>query len=198
MQSQAITIFKNSTILVVFRRHVCRRRRRILSDFLVRQLHSIEFYCRGLGRRRGHSQFRSGHGVGANRMGYVLHQRHLKSLVFFSAVAGIGGDTVFSHPEQSVAVFCLVVSGRRSYSAVLAEHSKSLCGLFAGNRCHHVVYLVILRRSAWLRIFYLVNGLHRQPQCRLSTAFYLVPACYLILAALIGYDWYQHGNYANS
>ena len=26
----------------------------------------------------------------------------------------------------------------------------------------------------------------------LSRAFYLVPACYLILAALIGYDWHRY------
>lgn len=198
VQSQAITILKIPRFWLFFAAMFVAGGGEFCLTFWCASYIQLNFIAAAWAGGVGTASFAAGMVLGRTGWGYVLHQRHLKSLVFFSAVAGIG-----------VTLFFPILSNLWLFFALLFLAGVATAPFWPSIQSHCVdclpatdaTMLYILLSCAGVPgcgFFTWLMGYIANHSAGLSTAFYLVPACYLILAALIGYDWYQHGNYANS
>lgn len=136
----------------------------------------------------GTACFASGMMLGRTGWGYLIKQHQLKALVVFSALAGTA-ITLFFPVLTHLWIFfgLLFLSGIatapfwpsvQSYSADRLPRTDTTM-LFILLSCAGVPGCGFF---TWL-MGYIGN------QSGLSDAFYLVPACFITLALLIGYDW---------
>jgi fucose permease len=136
----------------------------------------------------GTAYFAVGMVLGRTVSAYLLHQKHLCGLIVFSAIAGTGITLLLPLTTHITPFFWLLfLSGIatapfwpsvQSYSADRLPHVDTTM-LFILLACAGVPGCGV---ATWL-MGYIGN------QGGLTKAFYLVPACYLILVLLIGYDW---------
>lgn len=137
----------------------------------------------------GTAFFAGGMVLGRTGWGYLIKQHQLKHLILWSAIAGTIITVFFPLLTNLWVLFgMLFLSGVatapfwpsvQSYSADrLPQMDKTM--LFILLSCAGIPGCGIF---AWLM------GYIGNQAGDLRNAFYLVPACYIILAALIGYDW---------
>ncbi len=140
----------------------------------------------------GTACFAIGMVFGRSFWGYWLKQRHLKALIVFSALAGTL-ITMFLPLTASLWLFFLLLFLAGIATAPFWPSIQSCCAdqlpqtdttmLFILLACAGVPGCGV---ATWLM------GYIGNQNGGLGKAFYLVPACYLILALLIGFDWYAH------
>lgn len=140
----------------------------------------------------GTACFAAGMVVGRTGWGYIIKQNQLRKLIVFSALIGSFLTLFFPILTNIWLMFGLLFLAGvatapfwptiQSYCADCLPGSDTTM-LFILLSCAGVPGCGFL---AWL-MGYIGNR-----SGGLSSAFYLVPACYLILAALIGYDWRRH------
>lgn len=139
----------------------------------------------------GTAFFAAGMVVGRTGWGYVIKQHQLRNLVVFSALVGTL-VTLFFPVLTNLWLFfgLLFVAGVATapfWPSVQSYCADCLPGtdttmLFILLACAGIPGCGVL---TWLMGYIGNHG-------GLSGAFYLVPACYVVLAALIGADWYLH------
>ena len=138
----------------------------------------------------GTACFASGMMIGRTGWGYLIKQHQLKALIFFSALVGTAITLFFPVLTHLWLFFGLLLLAGiatapfwpsvQSYSADRLPDLDTTM-LFILLSCAGVPGCGFF---AWL-MGYIGN------RSGLSDAFYLIPACFLTLAFLIGYDWYS-------
>jgi fucose permease len=126
--------------------------------------------------------------AGRTGWGYLIDQHHLRRLLIYSALAGAGISLAFPVLTNLWVFFGLLllvgIATAPFWPSIMSYCDDQLPGtdttmLFVLLSCAGVPGCGVF---AWLMG---VIGDHYG----LSRAFYLVPACFLVLAALIGIDW---------
>jgi len=137
----------------------------------------------------GTACFAAGMVLGRTCWGYLIRQDQLRSLIVWSAVGGTLVTVVFPIVTSLRALFGLLflagIATAPFWPSVQSYASDRL------PRTDTTVLFILLSCAgvpgcgafAWLM------GYVGDHFGGLRSAFYLVPACYLILAAIIGYDW---------
>ena len=137
----------------------------------------------------GTACFAAGMALGRTCWGYWLRQDQLKALIVYSALAGTV-VTLFLPVLTSLSLFLILLFLTGIATAPFWPSVQSYCG----DRLPQAdtTMLMILLACAGIPgcgvATYLMGYIGDQSG-GLGKAFYLVPACYLILALLIGYDW---------
>lgn len=139
----------------------------------------------------GTACFAGGMVLGRTGWGYLINQHQLKHLIVWSALAGVAITVLFPYLRNLNVFFVLLfLSGIatapfwpsiQSYSADRLPSTDTTM-LFILLSCAGIPGCGIF---AWL-MGYLSNQ-----SGDLSASFLLVPACYLTIAILIGYDWWR-------
>ena len=139
----------------------------------------------------GTACFAGGMVLGRTGWGYLIKQHQLKCLIVWSAVAGVLITLFFPVLTNLWLFFALLFLAGiatapywpsvQSYCADRLPHTDSTM-LFILLSCAGIPGCGV---ATWL-MGYIGNR-----NADLSNAFYLVPGCYIILAALIGYDWWR-------
>jgi MFS family permease len=136
----------------------------------------------------GTALFAAGMVAGRTGWGYLIDQHHLRRLLIYSALAGAGISLAFPVLTNLWVFFGLLllvgIATAPFWPSIMSYCDDQLPGtdttmLFVLLSCAGVPGCGVF---AWLMG---VIGDHYG----LSRAFYLVPACFLVLAALIGIDW---------
>lgn len=137
----------------------------------------------------GTAYFAVGMVLGRTVSAYLLHQKHLRGLIVFSAIAGTA-ITLLLPLTTHISLFFLLLFLSGVATAPFWPSVQSYCSdrlpqvdttmLFILLACAGVPGCGV---ATWLMGYIGNQG------GGLTKAFYLVPACYLILALLIGYDW---------
>lgn len=147
----------------------------------------------------GASEFKGGLGVaffaagmvfGRTGWGYLLKQHHLNVLIVLSALAGTV-ITLFIPMLTSLWLFFIFLFLSGIATAPFWPSTQSYCA----DRLHEndTTMLFILLSCSGVpgcAFFAWFMGFIGDRAGGLNTAFYLVPACYFILALLISYDWF--------
>ncbi len=139
----------------------------------------------------GTACFAAGMVLGRTGWGYLIKQHQLRNLIFWSALAGIAVTLPFPFLENLYILFVLLFLAGVA-TAPFWPSVQSYCA----DRLPETdtTMLFILLSCAGIPgcgVFTLLMGYIGNRTGDLSTAFYLVPFCYLTLAVLIGYDWWR-------
>jgi fucose permease len=135
--------------------------------------------------------FSAGMFIGRTGWGYLLHQHHLKQLIFYSAIAGAIITFIFPITTNLWLILILLfLSG-----IATAPYWPSIQSYSADQMPHvDTTMLFILLAGAGIPgcgFFTWLMGFVGNHTNGLATAFYIVPACYIVLAAIIGFCWYN-------
>lgn len=139
----------------------------------------------------GTACFAGGMVVGRTGWGYLIRQHQLKQLIVWSALAGTVITLLFPFVRNLWVLFGLLFLAGIA-SAPFWPSVQS----YGADRLPETdtTMLFILLSCAGVPgcgVFTWLMGYVGDRTGNLGTAFYLVPACYLTLAALIGYDWWK-------
>ena len=133
----------------------------------------------------GTAFFAAGMVVGRTGSGYLLHQRHLRSLVLYSALAGVAVTAVLPW-ITSLWLFCavLLLAGVATapYWPSIQSHAVDCLD---GADSTMVFILLSCAGVPGCGFFTWLMGFIGDRLGSLTDAFLLVPACYLLLAGLI-------------
>ncbi len=140
----------------------------------------------------GTAFFAAGMVLGRTGWGYIINQHQLKHLIVYSALAGTLITLSFPVLTNLWLFFGLLFLAGIA-TAPFWPSVQSYCA----DRMPDVdvTMLFILLSCAGVPgcgFFTWLMGYIANNTDGLSVAFYLVPICYIILAALIGVDWYRH------
>ena len=139
----------------------------------------------------GTACFAGGMVLGRTGWGYLIKQHQLKHLIIWSALAG--ALLTLSFPRLSnLYVLCGLLLLAGIATAPFWPSLQSYCA----DRLPEAdtTMLFILLACAGIPgcgVFTWLMGYIGNQTGNLSMAFYLVPACYLTLAMLVGYDWWK-------
>ena len=141
----------------------------------------------------GTAFFAAGMVLGRTGWAYFIKQHQLKNLIVFSAIAG-SAITVFFPILTSLWPFFTLLFLAGIATAPFWPSVQSYCADRMPKTDTTMLFILLSCAGipgcgvfTWL-MGYIGN------HAGLDKAFYLVPFCYLILAALIGYDWYRSHN----
>ncbi|MEN6385445.1 MAG: MFS transporter [Phycisphaerales bacterium] len=136
----------------------------------------------------GTASFSAGMIVGRFGWGYLLHQHHLKQLIFYSALAGTAITLLFPVITSFWFFFILLfLSGIAS--APFWPSVQSYCSDCIPKADTTMLFILLSCAGVpGCGFFTWLMGLIGN-HAGLSVAFYIVPACYIILAAIIGFAW---------
>ena len=142
----------------------------------------------------GTACFAGGMFVGRTGWGYLIKQHQLKQLVVFSALAGTLITLLIPFLTTLWVLFILLFMAGIA-SAPFWPSVQS----YGADRLHETdsTMLIILLSCAGIPgsgFFTWLMGYIGDQTGDLRTAFYLIPACYITLAAIIGFDWYAGRN----
>jgi MFS family permease len=139
----------------------------------------------------GTACFAGGMVLGRTGWGYLIKQHQLKHLIFWSALAGVLITLPFPWLSNlyvlCVLLFLAGIATAPFWPSVQSYSADRLPGT-------DTTMLFILLSCAGVPgcgFFTWLMGYIGNQAGDLRVAFYLVPACYLILAALIGFDWWR-------
>ncbi len=139
----------------------------------------------------GTACFAAGMFLGRSGWGYLIRQHQLKQLIVWSALAGVLVTLPFPFLDN-LYVLCVLLFLSGIATAPFWPSIQSYCTDRLPEADTTMLFILLSCAGVpgcgvftWL-MGYLGNQLGG-----LSGAFYLVPSCYLILAALIGYDWWR-------
>jgi fucose permease len=135
----------------------------------------------------GTALFAGGMVIGRTGAGYFVHQNHLKHLIVGCALVGTAVTLLFPHIESLWVMFVLLFFA----GLATAPFWPSVQGYSIDRlpKLDTTMLLVLLSCAGvpGCGVFTWLMG-YVGDYAGLATAFYLVPACYVILAALIGWD----------
>ncbi|MHB9133768.1 MAG: MFS transporter [Armatimonadota bacterium] len=139
----------------------------------------------------GTACFAGGMVLGRTGWGYLIKQHQLKQLIFWSAIAGTL-ITLFFPLVASIWVLFALLFAAGIATAPFWPSVQSHCT----DRLPQAdtTMLFILLSCAGIPgcgVFTWLMGYLGDHAGGLRVAFYLVPACFLVLALLIGYDWWR-------
>lgn len=139
----------------------------------------------------GTACFAGGMVLGRTGWGYLLKQHHLRGLIVWSAIVGTL-ITVFLPMVTSLSVLFVLLFLAGIATAPFWPSVQS----YSADRMPRTdtTVLFILLSCAGVPgcgVFTWLMGYIGDHAGGLRAAFYLVPACYITLAALIGYDWWR-------
>lgn len=139
----------------------------------------------------GTACFAGGMVLGRTGWAVIMKQHHLKQLIFFSALTGIG-ITIFIPATTSLWILFVLLFLSGIATAPFWPSVQSYCADRLPN-CDTTMLFILLSCAGvpGCGVFTWLMGFIGNATVDLSTAFYLVPACYLTLALLIGADWLQ-------
>ena len=137
----------------------------------------------------GTACFAAGMVLGRTGWGYLIKQHQLHLLIVFSALAGMAITLAFPILTNLWLFFGLLF-----FAGVATAPFWPSVQSYCADRLHETdkTMLFILLSCAGIPgcgFFTWLMGYIGNLSCGLSGAFYLVPACYLVLALLIGCEW---------
>lgn len=145
----------------------------------------------------GTACFAGGMVLGRTGWGYLIKQHQLKHLIFWSALAGVLITLPFPW-LSNLYVLCVLLFLAGIATAPFWPSVQSYCAdRLPGTDTTMLFILLSCAGVPGCGFFTWLMGYIGNQAGDLSVAFYLVPACYLILAALIGFDWWRSAAKAN-
>lgn len=142
----------------------------------------------------GTACFALGMVLGRTGWGYLLHQRHLRALIVWSALVGTGLTVLLPRIVQLGPFFGLLFLVGTA-TAPFWPSVQSTCAEELPQTDSTLLFILLACAGVpGCGIATFLLGYLGNQTGDLSRAFYLVPACYLLLALLIGWDSYvlQH------
>ena len=137
----------------------------------------------------GTACFAGGMVVGRTGWGYLIRQHQLKQLIVWSALAGTVITLLFPFVRNLWVLFGLLFLAGIA-SAPFWPSVQSYCADRLPETDTTMLFILLSCAGVpGCGVFTWLMGYVGDRTGNLGTAFYLVPACYLTLAALIGYDW---------
>lgn len=139
----------------------------------------------------GTAFFAAGMVLGRTGWGYIIKQHQLKHLIVFSALAG----TLITLPFPTLTnlwLFFILLFFAGVATAPFWPSVQSYC-TDRMPECDTTMIFILLSCAGvpGCGFFtFLMGWIGNGPE-GLGRAFYLVPGCFLILAAIIGYEWYE-------
>ncbi len=140
----------------------------------------------------GTASFAAGMVVGRTGWGYIIHQRHLKGLVFYSALAGMVITWFFPILQNLWLFFGLLFLAGIATAPFWPSIQSHCVDCLPETDSTMVFILLSCAGVPGCGFFTWLMGYVANHSTGLDAAFYLVPACYFILAVLIGLDWFMH------
>jgi MFS family permease len=139
----------------------------------------------------GTAFFAAGMILGRFGWGYLLHQHHLKQLIVYSALIGTAITLLFPTVTNLWLFFGLLfLSGIAS--APFWPSVQSYCADCMPKADTTMLFILLSCAGVpGCGFFTWLMGIIGNHSTGLSAAFYLVPACYIALAAIIGFCWYN-------
>jgi MFS family permease len=138
----------------------------------------------------GTACFAAGMMLGRTGWGYLIKQHQLKELIVFSALAGTAISLVFPLLHQ-LWLFCALLFLVGLATAPFWPSVQSYCADRLPETDTTMLFILLSCAGVpGCGFFTWLMGYVGNQGGGLRQAFYLVPACFLILALLIGYDWY--------
>jgi MFS family permease len=146
----------------------------------------------------GTACFAGGMALGRTGWGYLIDQRHLKHLIFWSALAGTLMTLLFPLVSNLWMLFGLLFLAGVA-TAPFWPSVQSYCADRLPETDTTMLFILLSCAGVpGCGAFTWLMGYIGDRTGNLGTAFYLVPACYLTLAALIGYDWWRSARQAKA
>jgi fucose permease len=140
----------------------------------------------------GTAFFAAGMVVGRTGWGYIIKQNQLFKLVAFSALAGTM-VTLFFPILTNLWLFFGLLFVAGIATAPFWPSLQSYCADCLPQTDTTMLFILLSCAGVpGCGFFTWLMGFIGNHSGGLSSAFYLVPACYLILATLVGCDWYYH------
>jgi len=139
----------------------------------------------------GTAFFAGGMVLGRTGWGYLIRQHQLKHLIVWSAIGGVIVTLFFPFVTDLWALFGLLfLSGIAT--APFWPSVQSYCADRLPETDATMLFIILSCAGIpGCGVFTWLMGWIGNQSGGLRTAFYLIPACYVTLAALIGYDWWK-------
>jgi MFS family permease len=138
----------------------------------------------------GTACFAAGMALGRTGWGYFIRQNQLKMLIMVSALAGAFITLFFPILSQLWLFFCLLFLAGIA-TAPFWPSIQSYCADRLPETDTTMLFVLLACAGVpGCGFFTWLMGYIGNQSAGLRAAFYIVPACYLVLALLIGYDWY--------
>ena len=140
----------------------------------------------------GTACFAGGMVLGRTGWGYLIKQRQLRALIVWSALGGTTATLLFPL-VTNLWLFCGLLFLAGVATAPFWPSVQSYCAdCLPGTDTTMLFVLLSCAGVPGCGFFTWLMGYVGNHSGGLAHAFWLVPACYLILAALIGYDWHRY------
>jgi MFS family permease len=140
----------------------------------------------------GTACFAGGMVLGRTGWGYLIRQSHLRALIVWSALGGTAVTLLFPVVTH-LWLFCGLLFLAGVATAPFWPSVQSYCAdCLPGTDTTMLFILLSCAGIPGCGFFTWLMGYIGNHSGGLSRAFYLVPACFLVLAALIGYDWHRY------
>jgi fucose permease len=140
----------------------------------------------------GTALFAAGMVLGRTGWGYLIRQHQLRHLIVLSALAGTAVTLCFPVLTNLSLFFGLLFLSGVATAPFWPSVQSYCADCLPGTDTTMLFILLSCAGIPGCGVCTWLMGLVANRCGGLSTAFYLVPACYLVLAALIGGDWYWH------
>ena len=139
----------------------------------------------------GTACFAGGMVLGRTGWGYLIKQHQLKYLIFWSALAGVLITLPFPW-LRNLYVLCALLFLAGIATAPFWPSVQSYCADRLPEADTTMLFILLSCAGVpGCGVFTWLMGYIGNQTGDLSAAFYLVPACYLTLVGLIGYDWWR-------
>jgi MFS family permease len=142
----------------------------------------------------GTAFFAAGMVLGRTGWGYLIKQGHLRSLIVYSALGGTLVTLCFPILTNLWLFFGLLFLAGVATAPFWPSVQSYCADCLPGTDTTMLFILLSCAGIPGCGFFTWLMGYVGNHSGGLSRAFYLVPFCYLVLAALIAYDWQRHGS----
>ena len=143
----------------------------------------------------GTACFAAGMVAGRTGWGYVIRQNQLRTLIVVSGLAGTLVTLCFPLLTNLWLFFVLLFLAGIATAPFWPSIQSYCADCLPGTDTTMLFVLLSCAGVPGCGFFTWLMGYIGNHSGGLARAFYLVPACYLILAALIGYDWHRHSKH---
>lgn len=188
---QALTIFRSRTFWLFFAAMFVAGGGEFCLTFWCASYIQLNFVDSAWAGGVGTACFAAGMVLGRTGWGYLLKQHHLRGLIVWSALAGVA-ITVFFPILRNLYLFFGLLFLAGVATAPFWPSVQSYCAdRMPGADTTMLFILLSCAGVPGCGVFTWLMGFLGNQFGNLAAAFYLVPGCYLTLAALIGYDWWK-------
>jgi fucose permease len=131
--------------------------------------------------------------LGRTGWGYLISQHHLRPLIVWSALAGAAITLPLPWLTDLYVLFVLLFLGGVATAPFWPSVQSHCADRMPGTDTTMLFILLSCGGVPGCGVFTWLMGYIGNHFGGLRGAFFLVPASYLVLAALIGYDWWKSG-----